>query len=278
MTIEVKDTGPLTWNVPIVNVRTGHPSPEFQRRWEQQRRNNSLINSITLGSGPPTGTPDDGVEYVDTSTTPYTLYVGKAGAWHQVGVVKFTDLSDAPHTYAGKANDLVIVNSTEDGVEFLGGFQGDVLYNTGTGWAILAPGADGEVLTTHGSGADPTWASAGDLGFGFNATGLLAAGELLGAGIIPHNTTFDDTNTTTQVICAIPATASASCPLWTTDSLGVLYSPGAVHFAAGASTGTLQLSPNPWLYLGRHPIYLYAPNPADTTLSEIMGFIVGTQT
>lgn len=273
-----KDTGPLAWNVPIVDVRSGRPSPEFQRRWETQRANNALIGTITFGTGAPTGSPEDGAEYVDTSTTPYTLYIGANGAWHQVGAVKFTDLSDAPHSYSGKAGDLVVVNTTGNGVTFFGGVQGDTLYHNGTGWVVLPAGAAGKVLTTHGASANPTWESAGDLGFGFNATGLLSAGELLGAGIIPHDTTFDQTNASTEIICTIPATAAADLPIWTTDSFGILYSPGAVHFAAGANTGSLVLSPNPWLYLGKHPIYLYAPNPADTTLSEVMGFIVGSST
>lgn len=251
-----KDTGPLAWNVPIVDVRSGRPSPEFQRRWETQRANNALIGTITFGSGAPTGTPEDGAEYVDTSVTPYVLYIGEGGTWYQVGPKVLDDLQDV--------NIPVVA-------------QGDVLYRNATEWVVLVPGTDGEVLTTHGPGANPSWGSAGDLGFGFNATGLLTAGELLGAGIIPHDTTFDQTNTVTQIICALPATADADCPLWTTDSFGILYSPGVVHFAAGASTGVLQLTPNPWLYLGRHPIYLYAPNPADTTLSEIMGFIIGTK-
>lgn len=254
--VNAKDTGPLSWNVPIVD-KSGRPSPEFQRRWEQQRRNNALIGTITFGTGAPTGKPEDGAEYVDTSVTPYVFYVGDNGTWHQVGVKFFTDLQD---------------------VDITGVTNGSVLYYNGTKWVHLPPGSNGKVLTTHSTGLPPTWESAGDLGFGFNATGLLSVGELLGAGIIPHNTTFNSTNPDTEIICAIPATAAADCPLWTTDSFNVLYSPGSVHFAAGATTGTLVLFPNPWLYLGRHPIYLYAPSPADTTLAEIMGFIVGTST
>lgn len=80
-----KDTGPLTWNVPITDVNTGRPTPEFQRKWQQIRANSSLIATIAFGSGAPTGTPADGAEYIDISATPYILYVGKAGAWHQVG-------------------------------------------------------------------------------------------------------------------------------------------------------------------------------------------------
>lgn len=116
---DVKDTGPLTWNVPIVDVKSGRPTPEFQRRWEQQRSNNSLIGSISFGTGAPTGTPDDGKEYIDTSTTPYTLYVGKAGTWHQVSPKTFLDLTDTPSSYSTKATYIVRVNAGASALEFI---------------------------------------------------------------------------------------------------------------------------------------------------------------
>lgn len=277
MVTKSKDLGPLTWNVAIVD-KNGRPSPEFQRRWDTQRQNNALIGTITFGSGAPTGTPEDGAEYVDTSTSPYTFYIGNGGTWHQTSASKFTDLLDAPHAYAGKTTDFVVVNSTEDGLEFLDGVQGDVIYRSAAGWAKLAAGTDGAVLTTHGASADPTWdASSGDLGFGFNATGLLSAGELLGAGIIPHDVTFDDTNALTTIICAIPPIIDTDMPIWTTDVSNILVNVGSIHVAAHATTGSLVLSPNPWLYIARHPIYLYAPTVAGT-MAEVMGFIVGSKT
>lgn len=110
-----QDTGPLDWRIAIVD-KTGRPTPEFQRRWATQRSNNALIGSVTLGSGAPTGIPSDGQEYLNISTTPFTFYVGKSKAWHQVGAVKFTDLSDVPHTYVG--NDLLQVNPGGTAVQF----------------------------------------------------------------------------------------------------------------------------------------------------------------
>ena len=35
--------------------------------------------------------------------------------------------------------------------------QGDILYRGDTGWTFLASGDDGQILTTHGSGANPAW-------------------------------------------------------------------------------------------------------------------------
>lgn len=78
--------GPLDWRIPIV-TQEGRPTQEFQRRWATQIANNSQIGGITIGAGapPPTPAPADGAQYADTSTTPYTLYIGNGGTWHLSG-------------------------------------------------------------------------------------------------------------------------------------------------------------------------------------------------
>lgn len=35
--------------------------------------------------------------------------------------------------------------------------QGTILYRSGSGWSALATGTDGNILTTHGASANPTW-------------------------------------------------------------------------------------------------------------------------
>lgn len=161
----VKDLGPLLWDTPIVDAQ-GRPSPEFQRRWNTQRNNNAQIGTITFGAGAPTGSPDDGAEYVDTSHIPYTLYVGQGGSWHKAGVTKFTELSDAPSAYTGAGNKIVQVNSGATGLIFstisslldlISSTRGTVLYRGASGWSPLAPGTAGYVLSTNGAGADPAW-------------------------------------------------------------------------------------------------------------------------
>lgn len=136
----VKDTGPLDWRIAIV-TGDGRPTPEFQRRWATQRTNNSQIGAITLGMGVPTGVPDDGDEYVDISTTPYTLYIGNNGTWHQVGPIKFTDLADVPHTYVGSAGKFAQVNAGVTGLQF----------NTAVTSIIAGTGLSGGTITTTGT-------------------------------------------------------------------------------------------------------------------------------
>lgn len=162
----VKDLGPLDWRTPIVDP-SGRPSPEFQRRWDTQRNNNALIGGVTIGSGPPTGTPKDGAEYVDIALIPNVLYVGSAGAWVKVGVYTFLQLSDVPHDYTGSAGYLVRVSGSA-GLEFdslsttldtLGATQGDLLYRSAAGWVVLAPGTVKQMLQSGGAGANPSWTS-----------------------------------------------------------------------------------------------------------------------
>lgn len=203
-----KDLGPLDWKAPIVDSQ-GRPSPEFQRRWNLQRNNNALIGTITFGVVPPTGTPQDGAEYVNTATTPYTVFLGKGGSWHQAGAVAFTDLDDVPHTYAAHGLALLRVKATADGVEFatqsaaldslgapangqllqraaglwalvtlstvldtISSTRGTVLFRGAAAWSALAPGVAGNVLATAGAGADPSWVAPGGGGssFGYEAS------------------------------------------------------------------------------------------------------------
>lgn len=42
-------------------------------------------------------------------------------------------------------------------LDMIGATHGDILYRDSDDWQVLAPGNDGDVLTTHGSSADPTW-------------------------------------------------------------------------------------------------------------------------
>lgn len=95
----IANLGPLDWRIPIV-TEEGRPTQEFQRRWAAQIGNNSQIGSITIGSGPPPNTPApaDGAQYADTSTNPYTIYIGGGGTWHLAG--------------AGSANPTAVAKDT----------------------------------------------------------------------------------------------------------------------------------------------------------------------
>lgn len=175
--VVVKDIGPLDWKDPIVDP-TGRPSPEFQRRWNQQRANNSGIGIVAIGAGPPPAdpTPVDGQEYVDVASTPLVLYVGSGGDWSKVGVLSFVQLSDVPGDYTGAAGQLLHVKGTEDGLGFIklsdlldalmGSTEGDLLVRGPSAWEALAAGTLSDVLTSAGPGAVPSWQPASGGGGG----------------------------------------------------------------------------------------------------------------
>ena len=166
--------GPLDWRIGIVDSQ-GRPTPEFQRRWAIQVDNNNLIGSIQTGTGAPTTIPTEGECYIDISTTPITFYAGHNSNWVKVGAYAFTDLTDAPHNYTGAAGELVRVNAGATGLEFdtltatldsLGNTQGNLLYRSSSGWTVLTPGVSGYILSTGGTGANPSWVASSSGGGG----------------------------------------------------------------------------------------------------------------
>jgi len=97
--VDINNLGPLDWRIPIVTAE-GRPTAEFQRRWATQVTNNSQIGSITVGSGPPPATPipEDGAQYADTSSTPYTMYIAFGGTWHAAGSIGANPTATAKDT------------------------------------------------------------------------------------------------------------------------------------------------------------------------------------
>lgn len=99
------DVGPLDWRVSITD-KSGRPSPEFQRRWNTNRNNTTLIGTITFGSGPPTSTPQqDGAEYADISSDPIAIYVAQNGTWHTTQPVS--------HSPTATASDVVVAGTAK---------------------------------------------------------------------------------------------------------------------------------------------------------------------
>lgn len=76
-------------------------------------------------------------------------YAVRVGTGDESFKVTMSDVA----TYIGTATSTILdtISST----------RGTVLYRGATGWAALATGTDGYVLTTHGAAADPTWAAGG---------------------------------------------------------------------------------------------------------------------
>lgn len=236
-----QDTGPLDWRIAIVD-KAGRPTPEFQRRWAIQRTNNGLIGSVTLGSGVPSNTPPpaDGAVYIDTSTDPFTEYVGFDGTWHQVGF----DLDK------------------------IGNVQGDVLYRGATEWEALLPGVDGQVLTTQGSAANPIWQ--GDAGFTVSCTGPVPADVLLGVASWTKNITFTSGDPANSGIALIPPAASYAFQILD----ATLASIGQITVSTAGTFNTVWTG-SPLVWPANKPMLVYTQAIADVSFTSINTRIVG---
>lgn len=74
----------------------------------------------------------------------------------------------------------------------IGSTQGDILYRDSGNWAVLAPGTSGNVLTTHGASANPTWSPASASGVTNIATGAgLTGGPITSTGTVSFATIPD---------------------------------------------------------------------------------------
>ena len=88
------------------------------------------------------------------STTDYRRQLGTAGSFVATDHGSLSGLADNDHPQ------YVLDPATSE--------QGDVLYWSGTAWARLAHGTDGQVLTTKGHGANPQWAGGAEVAYGTN--------------------------------------------------------------------------------------------------------------
>ena len=89
--------------------------------------------------------------------------------------------------------------------------QGTLLYRGASGWSALAPGTSGYVLTTGGSGANPSWAN----GAGFTNP-MTTLGDIIYENATPAATRLPGYTTANQAVLAQTGTGSASAaPAWT---------------------------------------------------------------
>jgi hypothetical protein len=123
-------TNPLNWQTPIVD-KNGCPTPEFMRQWATQQDANASIPALAK-------------VYVNTSAP-------LSGGGSLVNGVLTLALAVAALIAAFTGANVSAL------LDIIGATRGSLLYRGASGWAILAPGAAGTVLTSQGTGADPHW-------------------------------------------------------------------------------------------------------------------------
>jgi len=83
----------------------------------------------------------------------------------------------------------------------LGATQGDILYQNGTNWVVLAPGTSGQVLTTGGVAANPAWMNV-------SGSGTVTSVTFTGDGTVLSSTPSSAVTTSGTVTASLASAAN----------------------------------------------------------------------
>jgi hypothetical protein len=103
-------------------------------------------------------------------------------------------------------------------LDILGSTQGQILYRNATNWVVLSPGTNGQLLTSGGAGANPSWSTASGTGTVTSVaagTGITASpSPIVGAGTIsltaPVTSALGGTGVVSPATHTIPINQGAS--------------------------------------------------------------------
>ena len=122
------------------------------------RKVKNLINSVKIAK--PDGTPTS--EFMRLIQETGLLTQSAQDILEQLILVQIIagDGLDGGGTLGDFAN-ITLTADVQEILDQLTTTQGAVLYRSATGWTFLAPGTAGQVLTTNGAAANPSWEYAG---------------------------------------------------------------------------------------------------------------------
>ena len=154
-----KTPQPLQNRMVIVNP-DGTPTDYFIR-WAQERQK-AILDTTDAGQ----------VQTIAEDVLAARKLIGGTGI----------DVNAGPEAFL--SSDVTIDAKIQELLDVISSTRGSVLYRGNTAWAALAPGTAGQVLSTNGAGADPSWITAGGGGGGTTAT-IVQVG-----GVIANNFTL----------------------------------------------------------------------------------------
>lgn len=114
------------------------------------------------------------------------------------------------------------------------------------------------------------------IGFGFTIDGQPGDHQLIGVAVFSKDVTFDGTDAGSSCTSLFAATSTAVFTM-TLIVGGVPTIVGTITFAAGSKVGTFAW-PTPVDLLAGTGLSLWAPTPADATLANITGIVIGRAT
>jgi hypothetical protein len=138
----------LNQHTPIVDDR-GCPTREFMIKWQQLKTAAGAIAALLTAAEVSTVLDVLGAHEGD-------VLVRGASLWQELAIGASGEVLTSNGVVPGWAA-LPSGTPISTQLDTIGSAQGDVLYRGATGWAALAPGVSGDVLTTAGAGANPSW-------------------------------------------------------------------------------------------------------------------------
>ena len=192
------------------------------------------------------------------------------GAGTVLSVATGTGLTGGPITSTGTvalaaiANGNVLANTSGSSAapipttvsllldSVFGSARGDVLYRGASGWVALVPGTSGQILTTGGSAADPSWQNAPTSG------GSINNGQIL-SNIAGH-TAVAIGNTLSAVFDAVLSSSRGSV-IYRTNSGWVALAPGTAGQVLTTNGGTADPT---WTTNGGALLSITSPAAQDT--------------
>lgn len=110
--------------------------------------------------------------------------------------------------------------------------QGNILYYTGSAWAVLAPGTSGWFLKTQGVGANPVWAAAGSgsvTSVTFTGDGTVLSSTPSGAVTTSGTVTASLANAATKTLLGNATAGSAAPTYLSVDSVNAMLGIVSLH-------------------------------------------------
>lgn len=184
-----------------------------------------------------------------------------------------------------------IPNTPSAVLDTIGAVQGDVLYRGASGWAALAPGTSGFILTTGGTAANPSWSAAGSgsvtsVGlalpaiFTVSGSPVTTSGTLTGAlATQAANAVFAGSSSGSAAAPTFRALVGADLPNPASSTKGGVQSAAAVTHQwinSISTSGIPALSQPAFTDISGSVAAAQLPNPTATTLGGIQSLAAVT--
>lgn len=290
-------------SLPIAIALTGSEEVPLVQAGTTKSATVTLINASNVANIPAGGLTGQGL--VKQSNTNYdTIWNTVSGFGTVQEVDTGTGLTGGPITLTGTVSlapitsHTVLANITGGSaapipntptsiLDLIGATQGDILYRNASNWTVLAPGSNGQILTSGGPSANPAWSAVGSgtvTSVGLSLPGIFTVS---GSPVTTTGTLTGSLNTqSANLVWAGPTTGAASAPTFrslvgadlpnpSASSLGGIQSTtGTAHqwLSSISTSGVPGLSQPSFTDISGTASAAQLPNPGPSSLGGIESF------